>query len=344
MRDGKAIVIRGDARALPLPDASVDLIVTSPPYFGLRSYQDAGEHYEGQIGAEETPGEYVANLVECTREWMRVLKPEGSIFVNLGDKYAGWAGDGPQNGLQGGRPANRHNGQVQRRKAKTSIPTKSLMGLPWRYANACVDELGLILRRDLIWLKSNGLPESAADRCHTSHEYWFHLVKQVQYFSAMDELRMPHTAPGRVAGVRAFNARDKNLTRTGTGRYTGQNPLGRAPGSVWEIATQPLSVPDYLAVDHFAAFPTAWPRQIIAGWCPLDGVVLDPFGGTGTTALVASMFGRSGISVDRSSDYCRIAQWRTTDPGERARAMEVRKPAPVPVGQASLFDEEVSDA
>src|SRR5215831_9694186 len=84
-----AAILRGDARRLPLPDASVDLIVTSPPYFGLRSYTDGGQHYAGQIGSEATPGEWVAALVECTAEWVRVLKPEGSLFVNLGDKYSG---------------------------------------------------------------------------------------------------------------------------------------------------------------------------------------------------------------------------------------------------------------
>jgi len=358
-----ALVIRGDARTLPLPDASVDLIVTSPPYFGLRSYTDGGEHYAGQIGDEPTPGEYVDNLLDCTREWMRVLKPEGSLWVNLGDKYA-------QNGA----------------------PAKSLLGLPWRYALACIDDLGLILRAEVIWSKPNGLPESVTDRVGRSHEQWFHLVKQPRYFSAVDEIREPHTAPGRTAGARAFGARNASITRTGTGAYEGPNPLGKLPGSVWEVATQPLRVPGELGVDHYAAFPTEWPRRLILGWSPAGictacgegrrpviysprrnrryrervrlgirpeitgyacacptpdaptrpAVVLDPCGGTGTTALVASVLGRVGITVDRSADYCRIAQWRTQDPGERARALGLPKPQPVPEGQSPLFEVEAS--
>jgi hypothetical protein len=116
------------------------------------------------------------------------------------------------------------------------------------------------------------------------------------------------------------------------------NPKGRLPGSVWEVSTTPLKVPEGLGTDHYAAFPIEWPRRIIAAWCPPDGVVLDPFGGTGTTALAADVLGRHGISVDASADYCRIAAWRTTDPGERSRAMRVTKPEPEMEGQLSLLD------
>lgn len=102
------------------------------------------------------------------------------------------------------------------------------------------------------------------------------------------------------------------------------NPKGKLPGSVWQIATQPLKVPLELGVDHFAAFPMEWPRRIITAWCPDAGVVLDPLGGTGTTALVAKVLGRHGISADMSADYCRLARWRTTDPGQLAKAMGMR--------------------
>ena len=412
-----ALVIRGDARTLPLPDASVDLIVTSPPYWALRSYTDGGEHYAGQIGDEPTPAEYVDNLLDCTREWMRVLKPSGSIFVNLGDKYNSAASGGRGKSLaavsaERYRGGGHSSGKARRAtEAVPNYPSKSLLGLPWRYALGCVDELGLILRAEIIWSKPNGLPESVTDRVRRSHEQWFHLVKQPRYFSAVDEIREPHTAPGRTAGARAFGARNASITRTGTGAYEGPHPLGKLPGSVWEIATQPLKVPDELGVEHFAAFPTEWPRRLILGWSPSgiclecgegrrpmvfrgrtpdrpgrvqgravdallgghgpDGragsryaavvditgyacacpdssaptrpaVVLDPFGGTGTTALVASVLGRVGITVDRSADYCRIAQWRTQDPGERARALGLPKPQPVSDGQSPLFEVEVA--
>jgi DNA modification methylase len=433
-----AIVLRGDARDLPLPDESVDLICTSPPYWSLRSYTDAGEHYDGQIGSEATPALYVAALLECTREWVRVLKPGGSIFVNLGDKYAGGGQGGNVGGnLNGGPHLNRT--PVRARIVPPGAQAKSLLGLPWRYALACMDELGLILRRDIIWHKANPLPESAEDRCATRHEYLFHLARQPRYFSAVDEIREPHVATLSGRDMTGWRQGRSGNREVGRGQWDGSrigdlaiSLLGKLPGSVWEIPSQPLAAPAHLAIDHFAAFPMELPRRCILGWSPcgvcaecgegrrpvvdkpgmLDGdnnpysrngtrtrstvdggsvrwarraalpdritgyacactpytdhpaveaqatrreyhlkqwdpaptrpaVVVDPFGGTGTTALVADVLGRTGVTVDRSADYCRLARWRTTDPGERARAMQVPKPPPVPEGQRSLFDDDL---
>ena len=411
---GRAIVVRGDARALPLPDESVDLIVTSPPYYALRAYTDGGEHYQGQIGSEATPAEYIANLLDCTREWVRVLKPTGSLFVNLGDKYSGVQAQ------HGGKHFRTDTDAVwqQTDPRRTGIPNKSLMGLPWRYALACIDQLGLILRAEIVWSKPNGLPESATDRVRRSHEQWFHLTRQPRYYSAVDEIREPASDYSRPNGV---GRRPRGGQRPRLMLDT-CNPLGRLPSSVWEIPSEPLRVPEHLGVDHFAAFPIEWPRRIITGWSPpgicvecgegrrpvvreshltaegrrlaakrgpasvaysaavqtgapgassgqrraLSGtelrkhlvpatitgyacscpeptaptrpaLVVDPFGGTGTTALVAATLGRIGITVDRSADYCRLAQWRTTDPGERARAMRVPKPPRKLDGQPPLF-------
>jgi hypothetical protein len=291
-----------------------------------------------------------------------------------------------------------------------------------------MDELGLILRRDIIWSKPNGLPESVTDRCRSSHEYLFHFTVRPRYYAAVDEIREPHTGTAHGGGIDYGNASGNGVRhRTFLPRPGEFNALGKLPGSVWEIPSQPLSVPARLGVDHFAAFPMELPRRCILGWSPpgictecgegrrsvaagyacactpytyhpgtadngkpyhqelaegryalntggaprdtshpghaglwdrpktgpwreyhLDrwtppptrpAVVVDPFGGTGTTALVASMLGRTGVSVDLSADYCRLARWRTTDPAERARALQVPKPPPVPDGQASLFDE-----
>lgn len=410
-----ALVIRADARQLPLPDASVDLIATSPPYFGLRSYLDAGEHYVGQLGAEESPAAYLDELIACTREWMRVLKGSGSLWVNLGDKYGGASWEtkhGERNrqttqggGLTGGKPYIAKSERASTR-AIPGTRLKCLMGLPWRYALRCTDELGLILRAEVIWSKPNGLPESVADRVGRSHEQWFHFVKEPRYFAAVDAIRLPHVAPGWQHGTQAMASRNANLPRSATGTYGGPHPIGKIPTSVWDVATEPLRVPEALGVDHFAAFPTELPRRIILGWSPtgicvecgqgrhpvitavgltprqigaavgfnprpgsqgLDrkgghhetrlvsitgeacgcpeataatrpAVVLDPFGGTGTTALVASAHGRIGISIDRSADYCRIARWRTTDPAQRAKALGVDKPPVELPGQASLLD------
>ena len=176
-QSGAVTIWHGNALSLPIPDESVDLIVTSPPYFGLRSYQDGGEHYEGQIGAEATPREFVDALVKATAEMMRVLKPSGSIWVNLGDKYSGAQA---QNFGGTSRAGDSAKVWQQTNPKNTGIPNKSLMGMPWRYALRCIDDLGLILRSEVIWAKPNGLPESVADRVRRSHETWFHFTREPQ--------------------------------------------------------------------------------------------------------------------------------------------------------------------
>lgn len=334
-----------NARELPLPDESVDLVVTSPPYFGLRSYQDGGEHYAGQIGDEPTPVEFVDALIDCTREMVRVLKPSGSIWVNLGDKYAR-PGGGIDVHARTLRSAGR--GTIARRATPgpAGAPEKSLVGIPWRYALRCVDDLRLILRAEVIWSKPNGLPESVTDRVRRSHETWFHFTRSPRYYSAVDEIReqyAPETSARYAYGFRpaaavAAGQSANGPTRADGGGPTGTNPLGKLPGSVWEIPTQPLKVPEHLGIDHFAAFPMQWPRRIIRGWSPARGTVLDPFSGTGTTGLVAAALGRRAHLVDLSEDYCRLARWRVTDPAERARALQVDKPPPEPDGIPSLLD------
>ena len=347
MTTERARVIRGNALALPLADASVDLVVTSPPYFGLRSYQDGGVHYEGQIGDEATPAEFVDALLAATREMVRVVKPSGSIWVNLGDKYA-QAEERSRNG-EGARRDPRNvtksylGETVKLGRLDNGVPRKSLIGVPWRYALRCIDDLGLILRAEVIWSKPNGLPESVTDRVRRSHETWFHFAKQPRYFSAVDEVREEHlTAPlydKRAAGLEIPGARRQTNLGPGASHQNPANysPLGKLPGSVWTIPTRPLRVPDHLGVDHFAAFPMEWPRRIIRGWSPAGGTILDPFGGTGTTALVARAWGRHGISVDMSADYCRLAEWRVNDPGELARAMQVERPPKELPDQLDMF-------
>jgi DNA modification methylase len=400
-----ATVLRADARCLPLADGTVDLVVTSPPYFGLRSYTDGGEHYSGQIGAEASPAEFVDALLAVTAECVRVLKPSGSLWVNLGDKYATrWSSRSEGSGLHNDRGRDSRGG-----RNTTGTREKSLIGIPWRYALRCIDDLGLILRAEVIWSKPNGLPESVQDRVRRSHEQWFHFTREPRYFSAVDEIREPHgdnTHARRKDGdnTRGQLMRALSMPGSGPGQLgaTQPNPLGKLPGSVWTIPTEPLTVPAHLGVDHFAAFPIEWPRRIIQGWSPAGvcvecgegrrpvasktgqgkprtgpqsrhvvgyapvdrsdwwedvryevlgyacacpeptapttpSVVLDPFGGTGTTALVAHALGRHGISVDMSADYCLLAQWRTTDRRELARAMRVPKPPAEADGQADLF-------
>src|SRR5215469_10808481 len=231
-------VLRGDARHLPLPDASVDLIVTSPPYFALRSYTDGGVHYAGQIGSEATPQEWVAALVECTAEWTRVLKPSGSMFVNLGDKYSG-----AQQQTHGNQSTETSATYWRRTDPKvTGIRAKSLLGLPWRYALACTDQLGLILRAEIIWAKPNGLPESVTDRVRRAHEQIFHLVKQPRYYSAVDQIREPQAFPNH--GQLGHDARGQKWNGIPEGQHVDRpavralHPLGKLPGSVWPIPSQ----------------------------------------------------------------------------------------------------------
>lgn len=281
---GEATVLHGNALDTGLPERSMDLIVTSPPYFSLRSYKDQGEHYDGQIGDEPTANDFVDALVRATAEMARVLKDTGSIWVNLGDKYA-------------------TNG--------------SLMGLPWRYANRVVDDLDLVLRAEMIWAKPNGLPDTAKNRVGRKHEQWFHFTKHKSaYYADLDEIREPYAQPDRVRSD-VFGGRSSALgvRHAGAGVYTGPtHAKGKRPGSVWTVAVEPLRLPEELGVDHFAAFPSEFPRRIILGWSPPGGTVLDPFGGTGTTAAVARALGRHGTSLDLSRDYVRVATWRVTDP------------------------------
>jgi site-specific DNA-methyltransferase (adenine-specific) len=408
-----AVVLRGDARALPLPDGCVDLVVTSPPFWQLRSYTDNGVHYDGQVGSEPTPREYIDSLLACTREWIRVLKPGGSLFVELGDKYTGSGGNG-NSGLLTPKYKGNTDAAPPSRGKRWDYPPKTLLDLPHRYAIRCMDELGLILRAEIIWHHKNGLPESVTDRVRRAHSAVFHFTRLPRYYAAVDEIREPHTW-GREINPEWHEAR-KQWGAGSQGRpqkndsFASVNPLGKLPGSVWDIPSQPLTVPAHLGVDHFAAFPMELPRRCVLGWSPpgvctacgegrrpvvdrpavggfvpdpsskiagfsangpernrryreslargdvtaitgyacacpqpdapvRPALVLDPFGGTGTTALVAAAYGRTGISVDMSGDYSRLARWRTTDPAERAKAMMVAKPPPVPDGQASLFDD-----
>lgn len=254
-----ALIVRGDALRVPLRDNSVDLICTSPPYFSLRSY---GTGHEMEVGSEATPQAYLEALWAATREMVRVLKPTGSIWINLGDKYNGAGPTAPWKFANGQAWAREQRGGQASHVA--GIPNKSLIGLPWRYAIGCIDQLGLILRRDLIWDKPNGLPESVTDRPRSSHEYWFMFVKQPRYFAVLDELREPASGYSRPNGaVRATPNGQRPRAMADT-----VNPLGALPGSVWSIPSEPLRLPPWIDTQHYASFPSEWPRRLILGFTP----------------------------------------------------------------------------
>lgn len=324
-------LLRGNALALPLANASVDLVVTSPPYFNLRAYTDDGEAMADQIGAEATPTEFVDALLAATAEMVRVLKPSGSIWVNLNDKYAGSSGTGNNNGLTGtaydpAAPPARSAPKTYKRI--TSVPRKSLIGVPWRYALRCIDELGLTLRAEVIWSKA-GMPEPVKDRVRRTHETWFHFTKGPHYYADLDPIREPYVTAekgktwaqrrelGFTGATRGINVSDQAKADGGFARH----PKGRLPASVWNINTSSVRAPEHLG-KHHAAFPLEWPRRIILGWSPPDGVVLDPFSGTGSTVAMADALGRHGVGVDLSASYIRLAQWRIEESGHAEKALQ----------------------
>lgn len=287
-----------------LPDCSVNCIVTSPPYFGLRDYG-----VQGQIGLEKTPQEYTARMVEVFREARRVLRDDGVAWVNLGDSYAN---DDKWGGSTGGKHAKQlHRGTgLGRGKRETGLPPKSLIGIPWRVAFGLQDD-GWILRMDVIWNKPNAMTESVKDRPSKSHEYAFLLAKTPHYWYDAEAIREP---------AKNWGPRDRSK-----GKYTSGNvPIaggahkglkdgdfakrGRNKRSVWTIPTRPFKGA------HFATFPEELIEPMILAGCREGGVVLDPFMGSGTTALVARRLGRHYVGCELNPEYARIAEERLRKP------------------------------
>ena len=222
---GPIVVVRADSRVLPLPDASVDLVVTSPPYHLARSYETArGAVLEGQLGAGEGTAGYLAELWAVTAEAFRVLRPSGSLWLNLGDRYVS-------------------------RQEPGGPPVRSLAGLPWRYAFGCTDRLGLVLRAEVVWEKATGLPERVTDRVRREHETWLHLTRPGPYWAAMDGLREPHRMkPQRRLTPRRQDptARPGQPPRSWSGLVRDSpgvdwHPLGRLPGSVRRVPAVAVS-------------------------------------------------------------------------------------------------------
>lgn len=327
-------ILLGDATNMhQIPDNSIDLIVTSPPYFGQRVYFDnKGNPITEAVGSEAAPGEYLDALDRFMEEAWRVIKPTGSVFVNLGDKYAGSGGH--------------NNDRIQGTKYDAETPTrdgpthyvkvsetrrKSLLGLPWRFALRQMDA-GWILRQEIIWSKSNGMPESATDRTKRFHEQWFHLVKEENYFSSIDALRQPikpqsveRDKQGYPGGAFTSQFQGSPLDkREQSSTKTFGHPLGTLPSSVQTISTggvRPTKEEQrkFNLPKHFAPFPPEWPRFFILGWSPEGGLVLDPFAGTGTTSLVAQILNRSSIALDISPAYIRLMNWRIRISDHRAK-------------------------
>jgi DNA modification methylase len=254
-----------------LPNQSVHCCVTSPPYFGLRDYG-----VDGQIGLEQTPDAYVADLVAVFREVKRVLRDDGTLWLNLGDSYTA-------------------NGA-----SSNNLKQKDLIGIPWRVAFALQAD-GWYLRQDIIWHKPNPMPESVRDRCTKAHEYIFLLSKSARYYYHANAIAEKAIAPGvRCATPYTTNAVGSQSTTP----YNGNAKDTRNKRSVWTVTQKPFKGA------HFATFPPGLVEPCIKAGCPEGGNVLDPFGGAGTTGLVANRLGRNATLIELNPTYAVMAQAR----------------------------------
>ena len=321
---------QGDAlnRLREMSAGSVQCCVTSPPYFGLRDYGT-----DGQIGVEATPDEYVTRLVGVFREVRRVLRMDGTLWLNLGDSYARTDGTSRQAGRTAVGLRERQFGegmafghQVDAKTASDEhLPSfpgckpKDLLGVPWLLAFALRAD-GWYLRSDIIWAKPNPMPEPVTDRPTSAHEHVFLLAKSARYFYDADAIREP-LSPLSIQVHSRYKDGGSSLSSkvTGSGRKeTTENSglrngkdrdldAGRNKRNVWEIATQPY------ADAHFATFPPKLVEPcILAGSSPGD-VILDPFAGSGTTGVVALRHDRSFIGVELGPAYADLARWRIRD-------------------------------
>ncbi|MDJ0342195.1 site-specific DNA-methyltransferase [Streptomyces sp. H10-C2] len=305
--DDQVTLLLGDTLDVlrTMPAGSVDCIVTSPPYFGLRNYGTPG-----QYGLESTPAEYVETMRSVFAEARRVLADDGTLWLNLGDSYA----------YPPGSAGRQDNGQREDRaftaegiRGTTALPPKNLLGMPWRTAFALQDD-GWILRNEIIWSKPNAMPESVTDRLSGRHEHLFLLTKQQRYWFDLDAIREPH-APSSLYHQDIARARPHDLGKTGPAKNTGGvgshkrggrelNAAGANPGDVWSISTRPFPAA------HFATFPIDLPIRCIKAGCKPGGTVLDPFSGSGTTGAAARQLDRPYIGIDLNPAYHDLAKDR----------------------------------
>lgn len=259
-----------------LDDKSINTCITSPPYWGLRNYNDE----EKQLGMEDTPEEFIDNLVKVFREVKRVLRDDGTVWLNLGDSYSSGGRTTTTNqSLRGDKDYG-----VTRPKPSKGIKPKDLIGIPWRVALALQQD-GWYLRQDIIWHKPNPMPESVKDRCTKAHEYIFLLSKNVKYYFDNEAIK-----ENCVTKNKQTNKKNKR--------------------SVWTVSTKSFKGA------HFATFPMDLIEPCVLAGCPENGVVLDPFAGSGTTGIVAVNNNRNACLIDLSNEYLDIAEKRIQEQAE----------------------------
>ena len=316
-------LITRSAHDTGLEDKSVQCIVTSPPYWGLRKYAgEQGVEWPGvdyapmpglddmyiesmacELGLESTPAQYIGHMVLIMREMRRVLRDDGALWLNMGDSYASTGTSGSQNldklgerlGCGGGHQAS--NNPSGRAPTPSYLKAKQLMGMPWRLAFALQAD-GWWLRSDIIWHKPNPMPESVTDRPTKGHEYLFLLAKSKRYYYDADAVREEHVRLWDESNRRGIYAKKGgDRTDTDDGHVVLPHPAGRNRRTVWTIATQPTPFA------HFATFPEKLVEPCILAGSKVGDTVLDPFSGSGTVGMVATRHGRNYIGIDINQEY-----------------------------------------
>lgn len=267
-------ILHGDCEQVvsTLPEKSINTVVTSPPYWGLRNYQ-----VDGQLGLEASPEEYAQKLVDVFAAIRPALRDDGTIWLNIGDCYARSNTTRPDNNIS--TPGRSGIGNIPKSQWK-GLPAKNLIGIPWKVAFAMQAD-GWHLRSDIIWSKPNPTPESVKDRPTRAHEYIFLFSKSQRYYYDADAVREPYVSD-----------------------FSYAHPGGRNKRTVWTVTPKPFKEA------HFAVYPPDLIEPCIKAGCPEGGTVLDPFFGAGTTGLVAESCGRNTIGVELNKDYITIARKR----------------------------------
>ena len=299
-------ILAGDCRETlkTLADQSINTCITSPPYWGLRDY---GE--DEQLGMEDTPEEYVANLVQVFREVKRVLRDDGTVWLNLGDSYASNQSSGDRVTGYSSFQASNKGKFGGRQVVPPTLKAKDLVGIPWRVAFALQQD-GWYLRQDIIWHKPNPMPESVTDRCTKAHEYIFLLSKNAKYYYDHEAIREDCQGIDERQWADEYEAvgsvlqGESNAEIKRTKRYNKDGSFKRNKRSVWTVTTKPYKEA------HFATFPMDLIEPCVLAGCPEGGTVLDPFGGSGTTGQIADGHNRNAILCELNPEYIEISKKR----------------------------------
>ncbi len=295
---------RDSMRQMAKEGVKVQMCVTSPPYYGLRDYGA-----DGQIGLEQTPQQFIDNLVEVFACVWDILADDGTLWVNLGDSYARVGGDSSQKGRHWDNRKNNPTTGHNRYAKDMGVKEKNLLGMPWRLAFA-LQEFGWYLRQDIIWHKPNPMPESVTDRCTKAHEYIFLLSKNQKYYFDSKAIQEPAENAGKVSG--SFKGRQGGAEYHAQSGGIGSDAKeyeNRNKRDVWSVPVKPYSGA------HFAVYPEELIQPCILAGSRVGDIVLDPFFGSGTTGQVCQNLGRKWIGCELNKDYEKLQNERLVQQG-----------------------------